>query len=225
MSPPDPEPTTMTPRPSAIDIPVSLIRDYQQINREVIRALDLGRSTIRLTDVEGQRLLASGLSGPWRATIEVVGNAGPELAADLDAPGLTVLCLGSAADGAGRGMRAGRLAIRGDSGDGLGSGMTGGAVIVCGKAGHRAGLRLGGGTIVLLGPVGRLLADRQRGGILFADRAEIAAGTGRGRSGGRLVPLPRQTGPTESIGPEDASAYLDALGGLPDGYGALHRPD
>jgi glutamate synthase domain-containing protein 3 len=212
----------MTPRSSAVDIPVALIRDYQQINREVIRALDVGHSTIRLTDVEGQRLLASGLCGPWRATIEVVGNAGPELAADLDAPGLTVLCSGSAADGAGRGMRAGRLAIRGDAGDGLASGMIGGEVVVFGRAGHRAGLRLGGGTLVLLGPVGRLLADRQRGGVVFADQAAIVDGAGRGRSEGRLVPLPRELGSTPF---EDAPAYFSALEGLPDGYGPLRSSE
>src|SRR5690606_34023713 len=79
-NPPGPGPRgTMTPPPEAFEIPVALVRDYEQINRELTIALDLGRRLVRLTQVEGQRLLASGLRGGWEAVVEVVGNAGPEL--------------------------------------------------------------------------------------------------------------------------------------------------
>lgn len=211
--------------PSAFDIPVALVRDYQQINRELILALDSGHRLIRLTEVEGQRLLASGLRGSWSAVIEVLGNAGPELAAELDAPGVTILCRGSAADGAGRGLRSGRLAIAERSGDALGAGMAGGSIVVRGTTGHRAGLRQRGGLLVLLGPAGRLLADRQSGGLLFAERELIAEATGRGRSQGRLVPLPHPDSEFDHLPPEDANALAIVLQGLPQPLDSDLQPD
>ena len=94
-------------------IVVPELRDYQQINAELVRRLNLGERHVRLEGVDGQRLLVSRIAGAWKALIELDGNAGPELAAELDAPDLTVVCRGSAADGAGRGLAAGRLLIGG----------------------------------------------------------------------------------------------------------------
>lgn len=196
----------MTPRPPAVDIPVALVRDYHQINRELARTLDLGKARIRLVDVEGQRLLASSLRGSWRATIEVVGNAGPELAADLDAPGLTVLCTGSAGDGAGRGLRAGRLAICGDVGDAVGAGMRGGAIVVSGRAGHRAGLRLRGGTLMLCGSSGRLLADRQSAGVIVAEVRTSRSPIGRSGEGGIRIEPPSYE--ESRLGADDVAELL-----------------
>ena len=58
-------------------ISVPEIRDYHAINSEIVRHLDRGCRMIRLAGVRGQRLMASGLAGPWDATIEVDGDAGP----------------------------------------------------------------------------------------------------------------------------------------------------
>ncbi|MEW4567117.1 glutamate synthase [Tautonia sp. JC769] len=201
--------------PSAFEIPVSLVRDYQQINREILLALDSGHRLVRLTEVEGQRLLASGLRGPWDAVIEVIGNAGPELGAGLDAPGVTILCHGSAADGAGRGLRSGRLAISERSGDALGAWMSGGAIVVRGATGHRAGLRQRGGTLVLLGEAGRLLADRHSGGLIMADPGVITSASGRGRSEGLLVPLPQHSRGFDALSRAHANGLLSTLRGLP----------
>lgn len=186
----------MSQRPPAIEIPVALVRDYQQINREVIAALDAGHRHIRLTSVEGQRLLLSGLRGSWPALIEIQGTAGPELAAELDAPNVSILCHGSVADGSGRALRAGQLVITGNAGEAAGTWMRGGVQIVVGTTGHRAGLRLQGGSLILFGPPGRLLADRQSGGDVFArlDLAESVAD--RGRTGGRLIALPERASGT-----------------------------
>ncbi|QDV37081.1 GltB/FmdC/FwdC-like GXGXG domain-containing protein [Tautonia plasticadhaerens] len=210
MTHPEPE-RTEDPRTPAVEIPVALVRDYQQINRELIRALDLGLPRIRLVDVEGQRLLAFGLRGPWRATIEVVGNAGPELAADLDAEGVTVLCTGSAGDGAGRGLRAGRLAICRDAGDAVGAGMTGGSILVAGRAGHRAGLRLRGGTLLILGPAGRLMADRQEGGIVIADPRSSQGPGGRAGGGGGRIDLRARRDDRSDLDVPDVDPDPDAL--------------
>ncbi|WP_158633336.1 GltB/FmdC/FwdC-like GXGXG domain-containing protein [Tautonia sociabilis] len=212
------------PSPPAFEIPVALVRDYRRINLELSRALDDGRTLVRLVDVEGQRLLASGLHGDWRAVVEVVGNAGPELAAGLNAPGLTIRCTGSAADGAARGLVSGRVAIRGQAGDAVAAAMLGGTVVVAGGAGHRAGLRMRGGTLVLFGPVGRLLADRRAGGLIFADPSAMQRPSGRPGDGGRLLPLPQETGHAALLDPEDARAYRDALHDLPDGFRSPRSP-
>ena len=90
------------------DVPVVSIpdiRDYQKINAELVALLDAGHRRVRLAGAEGQRLLGSGLRGAWNALIDLEGLAGTELAAALDAPGLTIVCRGPAADGAGAASR------------------------------------------------------------------------------------------------------------------------
>ncbi len=168
-------------------LPVPEIRDYQQINAQVIQNLGAGHRWIRLAGVEGQRLLLSGLNGPWNALIEVEGCAGPELAADLEAPGLTVVCLGAVADGAGRDLREGRLLILGEAGDCLGYHQRGGVIVAASRSGHRAGLEQAGGLLLLGGPIGRLGAERQSGGRIVLLDAEFGPNLAFGRRGGRLI--------------------------------------
>lgn len=175
-------------RPGVV-IAVPEIRDYHEINKEIVRHLDEGQRTIRLSGVRGQRLLAAGLRGGWTATIEVDGDAGPELAAGLDAPGLIVVGLASAADGAASGLRAGTLAILGDVGLALGYAIRGGLVIAAGPAGARAGLGQSGGQIVVLGEVGPMAAERQSGGRFVAPEGRLGPHVGLGRRGGELVQL------------------------------------
>lgn len=163
------------------------IRDYQRLNAELAALLDAGCCRVLLAGAEGQRLLASGLSGPWRGVVEVEGRAGPELAAGLNAPGLTVVCRGPAADGAGSGLRDGRLIVLGAAGVGVGYAQRGGSIVVAGDCGPRAGLNQAGGVLVLLGRVGILGGERQSGGHLFAAARRVGAHAGRGRQGGRFV--------------------------------------
>src|SRR5438067_56282 len=72
------------------EVAVPEVRDYARINAELIALLDRGHRHVRLAGADGQRLLAHGLRGDWNELVEVQGHAGPELAADLDAPGLVV---------------------------------------------------------------------------------------------------------------------------------------
>jgi glutamate synthase domain-containing protein 3 len=190
------------------------IRDYQRINAELVRLLDQGHRRVRLLGAEGQRLLLAGLRGAWDAVVELEGTAGPELAADLDAAGLLVVCLGSAADGAGRGLRAGRLLVLGDAGDAVGYAQGGGLVVVRGAAGHRAGLLMAGGTLVILGPIGRLCGERQAGGLLLGYADRLGPHAGRGRQGGRLVLLEPEADGLSRAEPADALAFRQALAGL-----------
>ncbi|WZO96319.1 glutamate synthase [Isosphaeraceae bacterium EP7] len=163
------------------------IRDYQRINAELTRLLDSGSPRVRLVGVERQRLLAAGLAGAWKAVIEVEGNAGPELGAGLNAPGLTVLCRGDAADGVARSMKAGRVVVLGSATDAPGYDQRGGTLIIAGDAGHRAGLNCQGGSQLYRGRVGRLLGERQSGGVIYAPLGSVGPHSGRGRTGGDLV--------------------------------------
>jgi len=191
------------------ELPVALIRDYRRVNRALVERLEAGAARIRLTGVEGQRLLAAGIQGPWMAHIEIDGEAGPELAAGLNAPGLTLLCRGPAADGAAANLKAGRVVLHASAGDAAGIGLSGGCLIVHGPAGHRAGLRQQDGAILLLNQVGRLAGDRQAGGRLFLDPARAGAGLGRGRTGGWIGPLRPQDDPVAQ------AVWRDAFQNLP----------
>lgn len=183
--------------PAAIAIPE--IRDYRAINLEIVRLLEQGHRAIRLVGVGGQRLLAAGIVGDWEAVIDLDGDAGPELAAGLDAPGLTIIGGGSAEGGAASGLRAGRVVVLGPVGTAFGYAQRGGLAVAVGAAGPRAGLLQSGGDLVLLGDAGPMAGERQSGGRLFA-AAGLGAHAGHGRRGGRLI----------RVGPGGGSAERDA---------------
>jgi glutamate synthase domain-containing protein 3 len=170
-------------------IVVPELRDYQQINAELVRRLDLGQSHIRLEGVEGQRLLASRIAGSWEAVVEIKGDAGPELAVELDCPRLLVVCRGSAADGAGSGLKAGKLVICQDGGPAVGYFQQGGLIVVLGDVGPRAGLNQNGGDLVLLGRSGALTGERQTGGRLFLETDLTGPHLGFGARDGRRINL------------------------------------
>jgi glutamate synthase domain-containing protein 3 len=203
-------------KPADVVLAVPEIRDYHAINSEIVRHLDAGREMIRLSGVSGQRLLAAGLSGPWSAVIEIEGDAGPELAAGLDAPDLIVICLGGAADGAASRLRAGRLAVVGDVGMAFGYAQLGGLAVAVGDVAGRAGLCQAGGDIVLLAGAGPMAGERQSGGRLFALTARIGPHAGRGSRGGRLIRLApddlTDRSPDEPKG--DRAELLECLGPL-----------
>ncbi len=178
------------------DVPVILIpevRDYQRINSELVARLDEGHRLIRLAGADGHRLLVSRLVGNWNAVIEIGGRVGPEIAFGLDAPGLTVVCRGSTADGAGSGLKNGRLVILGDTGNAVGHAQCGGEIVVVKDAGHRAGLNQAGGTLVLLGNAGRLVGERQSGGSIHAWLEKLGPHAGHAHRGGELISLSDRT--------------------------------
>lgn len=183
-------------RPAAVVLSVPEIRDYRAINQELVRHLDQGCPSIRLTGALGQRLLVSDLRGQWSAAIEIEGDAGPELAAGLDATGLTVVCRGSAGDGAASGLRAGRVLIIGRVDTAFGYAQRGGLAMLAGTAGPRAGLGQLGGDLILIGRAGPLAGERQSGGRLMT-QADLGPHAGRGRRGGRFLRLDQRREPLE----------------------------
>lgn len=166
-------------------IPVPELRDYHQINAEVVRRLQRGERRIKLEGPAGHRLLLAGLAGAWEAVIEVAGDAGPELASGMDAPGVVVVCSGRSADGAGAGMRSGTLLLLGPSGSAAGCRLSGGTIVAANAVGPRAGLGMSGGDLVLLGGVGPMAGDRQSGGRLFFPAGAEIPHAGREALAGR----------------------------------------
>jgi methylamine---glutamate N-methyltransferase subunit B len=163
------------------------LRDYSQINAELVRRLNLGQTHVRLTGVAGQRLLAAGLVGPWHAKVDVEGGAGPELAAGMNAPNITLHCLGTAADGCGSGFLAGRLLVLRSVGVALGYFQRGGMIVAAGDVAARAGLCQQGGDLLLLGRTGPLAGERQSGGCLFLQESLTGPHAGRGARGGQRI--------------------------------------
>jgi glutamate synthase domain-containing protein 3 len=214
-------------RPDSV-LSIPEIRDYQRINAELTARLDAGQTSIRLDGAEGQRLLAAGLEGSWSALIEIHGRTGPELAAGLNAPNLTVVGRGPTADGAARGLRNGRLILLGGAGDALGYGQEGGIVLAAAGAGHRAGLAQRGGVLVVLGPVGRLAGERQAGGWLFAVADRLGPYAGHGRRGGVLIRLAQEPAlaaePDRGLDPEDSALLRGVLGAAAPWIASLPDP-
>lgn len=188
-------------------LPVNEIRDYHRINGELTRVLDEGHPRVRLTGAEGQRLLVAGLKGPWRCVVEIAGQAGPELAAGLDAPELVVVVLGGVADGGASGMRAGSVIVLGDAGSAFAFRLAGGTAVVAGRSGPRAGLEQSGGLLLLAGPTGPLLGERQSGGRIVAF-APTGPHAGHARRAGRLVT------PNAPRGHDDDQAIENAVRSL-----------
>jgi glutamate synthase domain-containing protein 3 len=199
--------------PTAAVIVAAELRDYQRINAEAARLLNGGVQRIRIEGVEGQRLLLWGLRGDWSAVIELRGAAGPELAAELDAAGLTVVCRGPVADGAGRSLQDGRLLLLDSAGVALGYDQAGGLIVAAGPVGARPGLAQRGGDLVLLGRVGRLAGERQRGGRIGYCAELAGADAGFGATGGRVCRLPPRLDPPGLVGldPEDRAMVERAL--------------
>jgi glutamate synthase domain-containing protein 3 len=194
------------------------LRDYQQINSELVRRLNAGQTHVRLEGVEGQRLLVSQLKGHWHAVIEVEGNAGPELAADLDSPGLTVVCHGSAADGAGRGMSAGRLLILGTAGSVLGYVLRGGLIVAARPVGPRAGLGPRGGDLFLLDRCGALAGERQSGGRLYLHPGLAGTHLGFGSRQGEVIRLDQTGSPAANMQP-DVQRQIEEAAALAGRFG------
>ncbi|HUT75726.1 MAG TPA: hypothetical protein VM221_12935 [Armatimonadota bacterium] len=168
---------------------------YRELNQRIREALAGGETEIELTNVNGQRYIADGVTG--QARISIRGVPGNDLGAFMDGP--TVIVHGNAQDAVGNTMNAGKIVVHGDAGDVLGYGMRGGKIFVRGDVGYRVGIHMkayrnqapvliaggsaadflgeymAGGMLVVLGlnggggqsPVGDYCATGLHGGILY----------------------------------------------------------
>lgn len=145
----------MTDVPQAADLPdrVTISADgksaqvdaggvyYRELNSMLRKIVDGPDSTIErvvLTNVVGQRYIATDLDREVR--IEIHGTPGNDLAALMD--GQTIVVHGNAQDGCGNTMNAGEVIIHGHAGDILGMSMRGGVIYVRDYVGYRVGIHM-----------------------------------------------------------------------------------
>jgi len=112
---------------------------YKQVNEAVRTLFAEGTESVRLTSVNGQRYIGTGIKGKG-LRIEVHGTPGQDLAMFMDGPTLEVF--GNAQDGVGNTMNSGTVIVHGDAGDVLGYGMRGGKVFIKGDVGYRVGIHM-----------------------------------------------------------------------------------
>ena len=147
---------------------------------------------ITLTDVMGQRYIASGLSGKRLVIHGIPGNA---LGAYVD--DCRVEVFGNAQDATGDTMNAGEIIIHGSSGDATGYAMRGGMILVEGNVGYRAGIHMKAykdqvPVLVVGGEAGSFLGEYQAGGYVVVlglnttGRAPVGRFCAAGMHGGKI---------------------------------------
>ena len=162
---------------------------FQQLNEQIHTCQD---AEITLTDVMGQRYIASGLSGKRLAIHGIPGNA---LGAYVD--DCRVEVFGNAQDATGDTMNAGEIIIHGSSGDATGYAMRGGMIPVEGNVGYRAGIHMKAykdqvPVLVVGGEAGSFLGEYQAGGYVVVlglnttGRAPVGRFCAAGMHGGKI---------------------------------------
>lgn len=162
---------------------------FQQLNEQIHTCQD---AEITLTDVVGQRYIASGLSGK---RLEIHGFPGNALGAYVD--DCRVEVFGNAQDATGDTMNAGEIIIHGSSGDATGYAMRGGMILVEGNVGYRAGIHMKAykdqvPVLVVGGEAGSFLGEYQAGGYVVVlglnttGRAPVGRFCAAGMHGGKI---------------------------------------
>lgn len=162
---------------------------FQQLNEQIHACQD---AEITLTDVMGQRYIASGLSGKRLVIHGIPGNA---LGAYVD--DCRVEVFGNAQDATGDTMNAGEIIIHGSSGDATGYAMRGGMILVEGNVGYRAGIHMKAykdqvPVLVVGGEAGSFLGEYQAGGYVVVlglnttGRAPVGRFCAAGMHGGKI---------------------------------------
>ena len=111
---------------------------YKELNERIHQAVYDGHNEIVLENINGQRYIATGLSGEVR--IKIHGTPGNDTAAFMDGPLLEVL--GNAQDGIGNTMNSGKILVSGNAGDIIGHSMRGGKIFIRGDVGYRVGIHM-----------------------------------------------------------------------------------
>lgn len=162
---------------------------FQQLNQQIHACPD---AEITLTEVMGQRYIASGLTGKRLAIHGIPGNA---LGAYVD--DCRVEVFGNAQDATGDTMNAGEIIIHGSSGDATGYAMRGGMILVEGNVGYRAGIHMKAykdqvPVLVVGGEAGSFLGEYQAGGYVVVlglnttGRAPVGRFCAAGMHGGKI---------------------------------------
>jgi glutamate synthase domain-containing protein 3 len=168
---------------------------YKELNRIIKdKVWYNGTEKFKLTNVFGQRYIATGVDKPIE--IEIFGTPGNDLGAFMDGPTITVH--GNAQDGLGNTMNEGTIVIHGHAGDITGYAMRGGSIYIREDVGYRVGIHMKEyinkiPTLVIGGTAQDFLGEYMAGGNLVVlgltlpgDKAHFAKFIGTGMHGGRL---------------------------------------
>ncbi len=140
---------------------------YSDLNRQVREAVAGGETSFDLINVNGQRYIADGLSGPLE--FDLRGVPGNDLGAFMSGP--TIRVHANAQDAVANTMNGGRIIIHGHAGDVLGYGMRGGELLVRGRVGYRVGIHMKAfkenfPVLISGGTAGDFLGEYMAGGLL-----------------------------------------------------------
>ncbi|MEF2229485.1 MAG: hypothetical protein V3571_01005 [Pseudodesulfovibrio sp.] len=141
---------------------------YRQFNEEIRSLVRDGVTDFTLTEVNGQRYIATALEGDLR--FDIHGVPGQDLAAFMRGPHVHVH--NNAQDGVGNTMDDGRIVIEGIAGDVIGYAMRGGEIFIGGDVGYRVGIHMKAyldhqPKIVIGGKAGDFLGEYMAGGIIL----------------------------------------------------------
>ncbi|MFQ5427564.1 MAG: hypothetical protein ACE5EZ_01145 [Thermodesulfobacteriota bacterium] len=141
---------------------------FKELNAKVRAALSEGHKEITLQNINGQYYIGDGLRE--KATINIEGVPGNDMAAFMDGPTLEVK--GNAQDNIANTMNSGKIVIHGNAGDVLGYGMRGGKLHIRGDVGYRVGIHMKGlgrqiPCIIAGGSAGDFFGEYLAGGVLI----------------------------------------------------------
>ena len=162
---------------------------FSELNK---RVRDCEDEHIHIENCNGQRYIASGLSGK---TLEIDGTPGNALGSYLN--GCNVVVRGNVQEATGDTMNGGEIVVYGSAGDATGYAMRGGKIFVLGDAGYRCGIHMKAykenkPAIVIGGRAGSFLGEYQAGGIIVvlgeAEEGKPVIGNfcGTGMHGGEI---------------------------------------
>ena len=141
---------------------------YKDLNRLIRRAVEDGVRYVKLTGINGQRYLATGIEAP--VEMDIFGVPGQDLGAFMRGPFIRVH--NNAQDGVGNTMDSGKVVVHGMAGDVIGYGMRGGRIHVLGDVGYRVGIHMKAyrdkiPVIVVGGRAGDFLGEYMAGGAII----------------------------------------------------------
>jgi len=209
---------------------------YRDLNARLRQEVDAGVERIELTNVYGQRYIASDLSRP--VEIYIYGTPGNDLGAFMN--GSRVEVFGNAQDCLANTMNAGEVIVHGHAGDICGMAARGGKIFVRDYVGYRAAIHMKEyqekKPTMVVGETGQdFMGEYMAGGVLVVLGLGLKAGAkhkanfiGTGIHGG-VIYISGDFEPHQ-LGKEVGVAELDEkdreiLGGLVAEYGAHFKKD
>lgn len=143
-------------------------KHYTELNESIHQAIDSGVKNLTLSNVNGQRYIADGLSGNIKITIN--GVPGNDLGAFMDGPRVIVNSNGQ--DAIGNTMNSGEIIVHGSAGDIAGHSMRGGKIYIKKDAGYRVGIHMKSyknlyPVIIIGGRAGNFLGEYMAGGLII----------------------------------------------------------